>query len=194
MGQEKYRSLTKLFYKDAGVIILVYDITQKKSFDEMKNYWYEELKKYAPKNIILGVAANKCDLYMEEQVPTEEAKKFTNDIGAIFEFTSNKNKTDIEKLFKRIGCKILDSNYKEDREDSKEQKHPRHRKNAVDNLKEYKLINDLKKYKTENEQLIIEINKLKEENNRLNTEILINFNIFRTFELNSKLNMFYLKK
>jgi small GTP-binding protein len=50
-GQEKYRSLTKIFYKDAGVAILVYDISRKESFDEIKNYWYNQVKDYAPKNI-----------------------------------------------------------------------------------------------------------------------------------------------
>jgi small GTP-binding protein len=50
-GQEKYRSLTKIFYKDAGVAILVYDISRKESFDEIKNYWYNQVRDYAPKNI-----------------------------------------------------------------------------------------------------------------------------------------------
>ena len=43
-GQEKYRSLAKVFYKNAAVCILVYDITRKHSFDELKNYWIIELK------------------------------------------------------------------------------------------------------------------------------------------------------
>ena len=50
-GQEKYRALTKIFYKDAGVAILVYDITRKESFAEIKNYWYNQIKDFAPKNI-----------------------------------------------------------------------------------------------------------------------------------------------
>ena len=50
-GQEKYRALTKIFYKDAGVAILVYDITRKESFDEIKNYWFNQIKDFAPKNI-----------------------------------------------------------------------------------------------------------------------------------------------
>ena len=50
-GQEKYRALTKIFYKDAGVAILVYDITRKESFEEIKNYWYNQIKDFAPKNI-----------------------------------------------------------------------------------------------------------------------------------------------
>ena len=50
-GQEKYRALTKIFYKDAGVAILVYDITRKESFEEIQNYWHNQIKEYAPKNI-----------------------------------------------------------------------------------------------------------------------------------------------
>ena len=50
-GQEKYRSIGKIFYKDANAAILVYDITNKKSFDEIKKYWYEEIKANSPENI-----------------------------------------------------------------------------------------------------------------------------------------------
>ena len=50
-GQEKYRSLTQIFYKDASIAILVYDITNEESFEEVKNYWYEQIKESAPKNI-----------------------------------------------------------------------------------------------------------------------------------------------
>jgi small GTP-binding protein len=50
-GQEKYRALTKIFYKDAAVAILVYDITRKDSFDEIKNYWYHQIKESGKANI-----------------------------------------------------------------------------------------------------------------------------------------------
>ena len=50
-GQEKYRSVGKLFYKDANAAILVYDITSQNSFEEIKNYWYNEIKEHAPDNI-----------------------------------------------------------------------------------------------------------------------------------------------
>ena len=44
VGQEKYRSLAKIFYKDARVIIFVYDITTANSFQSIKDYWYNETK------------------------------------------------------------------------------------------------------------------------------------------------------
>ena len=50
-GQEKYRSLTKIFYKDAGAAILVYDITRKESYEEIQKYWFNQIKDHAPKNI-----------------------------------------------------------------------------------------------------------------------------------------------
>lgn len=45
-GQEKYRSLNKIFYKDASIAVLVYSINNRKSFDELKGYWFQEIKKY----------------------------------------------------------------------------------------------------------------------------------------------------
>ena len=50
-GQEKFRSLAKVFYKNAAVCILVYDITRNESFEELENFWIEEIKANASKNI-----------------------------------------------------------------------------------------------------------------------------------------------
>ena len=51
-GQEKYRSLARMFFKDATVVLLVYDITNKNSFVEIKNYWMDLVKENGPKQII----------------------------------------------------------------------------------------------------------------------------------------------
>lgn len=50
-GQEKYRSLTKIFYKDADVAILVYDCTNENSFEELKEYWVDQVKESGGKDI-----------------------------------------------------------------------------------------------------------------------------------------------
>ena len=65
-GQEKYKSLNKFFYQDAKIVILVYDITQKYSFDNLKNGWYKDLKEYGDPNIVIGIAGSKSDRYEEE--------------------------------------------------------------------------------------------------------------------------------
>ena len=113
-GQEKYRALTQIFYKDAGIAILVYDITNEESFEEVKNYWYEQLKESAPKNIVIGLAANKSDLFDKEKVSEEKARTFAKEIGAIFKLTSACTSVGVEELFINVGCKFLDPNYKED--------------------------------------------------------------------------------
>ena len=110
-GQEKYRALTKMFYKDAGAAILVYDITRQASFEELKNYWANQVKENAPKKIVLAVAANKSDLIDTEQVDEKTGRAFAKEIGAIFKSTTAKNQKGIEELFKDIGNKYLDPNF-----------------------------------------------------------------------------------
>lgn len=50
-GSEIFRSINKLFYRDAAIAILVYDISKKDTFEEIKNYWFDELRKEAGKRI-----------------------------------------------------------------------------------------------------------------------------------------------
>jgi small GTP-binding protein len=118
-GQEKYKSLTKFFYKDAQMIILVYDITRRESFDNLKNYWYKEIQEYGEKNLVLGIAGNKSDLYDNEAVPESEAREFAKSINAIFALTSAQNNSGVNKLFEDIGNKYLDPNFQEKVQDTK---------------------------------------------------------------------------
>ena len=50
-GQEKFRSLAKVFYKNAAICVLVYEITRRASFEELQRFWIEEIKANASKNI-----------------------------------------------------------------------------------------------------------------------------------------------
>ena len=128
-GQEKYKSLTKFFYKDAAVCILVYDVTRKESFDSLKDFWYSQLKENSDPDIVLGVAGNKCDLFENEQVKEEDARKWAKQIGAVFELTSAQNNTGINDLFLKVGYKYLDPSFnpqieignKEDKEKNPEE-------------------------------------------------------------------------
>jgi Ras-related protein Rab-11B len=120
-GQEKYKSLTKFFYKDAAVCILVYDITLKQSFDNIKQYWYTQIKENADKNLVLGVAGNKSDLYEEEAVPEQEAREYAKSIGAIYGLTSAQNNSGIAELFEDAGRKYLDPSFQQKIEEVKKQ-------------------------------------------------------------------------
>jgi len=50
-GQEKFRGLQRLFYQESKIVILVYDITVRRSFTEIKDYWYNQVKQNSPENI-----------------------------------------------------------------------------------------------------------------------------------------------
>ena len=62
------------------------------------------------------MAANKSDLFDKEQVSEADARNYAQEIGAVFKLTSACNGTGIEEMFKTIGCKFLDPNYREDDE------------------------------------------------------------------------------
>ena len=104
-GQERYRALTKMFYKDANAAVLVFDITRKDSFEELQNYWAQQIKECSPPNIILAVAANKSDLINKEAVDEEQSRKFANDLGAIYVSTTATTVESINELFIEIAKK-----------------------------------------------------------------------------------------
>ena len=111
VGQEKYRSLAKIFYKDAKVIIFVYDITTEFSFEGIKTYWYEETKANWDGTPILAVVANKIDLYGEQKISNNDGKAFAEKIGAIFQTTSALSDSGISTLFENIGKTYLVPGY-----------------------------------------------------------------------------------
>ena len=101
-GQERYRSVTKMFYKDANAAILVYDITNKFTYEEIQKYWVDQVKESAPDDIILAIIANKSDLIEQEQVDEEEARNYAKKINAQFAVTSAKKNIGVNNLFLEI--------------------------------------------------------------------------------------------
>ena len=91
-GEEKFRTLTKLFIKNSKIIIFVYSIDNKLSFDEL-SFWVSTVKELLGNEPILGLVGNKSDLYMNEQVKQDEARKYAEKIGAKYSFVSAKKKT-----------------------------------------------------------------------------------------------------
>ncbi len=132
-GQERYRALTKMFYKDANAAVLVYDITRKDSFEELQNYWAQQIKECSPPNIILAVAANKSDLIDKEVVKEEESRAFANELGAIYVSTTATTVETINDLFIQIAKKhtgASDVKIKED-EDGQPEPQPEEKKENV---------------------------------------------------------------
>ena len=100
-GQEKFRSLTKIFIKDSRIVIFVYDISSKKSFEEV-DYWVNIVKEILGVKPVFGLAGNKKDLFFQEEVDEKEGIKKAEEIGAIFKLTSAKTKYGINELMEQL--------------------------------------------------------------------------------------------
>ena len=107
-GQEKFHALGKHFYKDAYIILLVYDITSQESLEHLKTIWYPDLLKYGEKYTILAVVGNKTELFEGDNLADENyAKDFAKEIGATFHLVSAKSGEGINKLFDTVVDRFL---------------------------------------------------------------------------------------
>ena len=98
-GQEMYRSLTKLFLVDSKIVIFVYDITKKSSFDEL-DFWITTAKDNLGDTPIYAIFGNKKDLFLNEEIEEGEGLKKAEELGAYFKLTSAKNeRQSINKYF-----------------------------------------------------------------------------------------------
>ena len=91
-GQEKYLKVTKLFFKGSGIIILVYDITNPQSFENLKK-WYQICEDIIETEHIYGLVGNKNDLFLDSKVLEEDAKKYAKSINSKFSLVSAKSDT-----------------------------------------------------------------------------------------------------
>jgi len=106
-GQERYKSITKSYIKGANGIILIYDVTSKKSFEGIQN-WVKQLKEL-PSRICIAIAANKIDKD-NRVISTDEGTKFSKEIGYPFFETSAKDGTNIDECFDSL-IKQIYNNY-----------------------------------------------------------------------------------
>ena len=105
-GQEKFKSLIQMYTRDAQIIILVYDITRKESFESIPE-WVNGLTNVKKEDVIFCLVGNKIYL-PEKAVDTEEAKKYAENNNYIFEEVSAKTGENFNSLFyKQIFERII---------------------------------------------------------------------------------------
>jgi Ras-related protein Rab-21 len=105
-GQEKFNSLTPLYYRDAQGAVLVYDITFRESFDKVQK-WITELKTFCDKEIVIAVAGNKSDKESERQIKLADAENYAQSFGARHFTTSAKTGKGIDEMFQYVAAGIL---------------------------------------------------------------------------------------
>ena len=76
IGQEIFRSLTKIFMKDAKIVIFVYDITRLDTFNQIVEFWYDNAKEVLGDEPVMGIVGNKEDLYLESKVGDDIVQEF----------------------------------------------------------------------------------------------------------------------
>lgn len=100
-GQERYHSLAPMYYRGAQAAIIVYDITNRDTFERAKT-WVKELDRQARKDIVIALAGNKADLDSKRMVEHEEGKGYAEDNKLLFMETSAKTATNVSEVFLAI--------------------------------------------------------------------------------------------
>ncbi|KAJ6230759.1 ras-related protein rab11 [Anaeramoeba flamelloides] len=112
-GQEKYRAITNTFYRGAKGALLVYSVTERQSFINLKN-WLTELRENSPKDITVMLIGNKIDLADNREVLTHEGTNFAEENNLNFIETSAKDATNVEYAFLSILTDIFEKDKKKE--------------------------------------------------------------------------------
>ena len=106
-GNERFRAITTQYYKDAQGIILVYDISNRKSFD-MIDSWIDDIKNIAPANTVVILTGNKSDLSDKREVSYQEGKNKADQNGYLFKEVSAKNGDNILLIFANLSEAVIE--------------------------------------------------------------------------------------
>lgn len=104
-GQERFRTITSSYYRGAHGIIIVYDVTDKQSFENVE-HWLKEIDRYANNNVNKLLVGNKSDLQSKKVVTYEEGKALADKHGIKFLETSAKNAHNVEQAFQAMATEI----------------------------------------------------------------------------------------
>jgi Ras-related protein Rab-1A len=106
-GQERFRTITSSYYRGAHGIIVVYDVTDIETFNNVKQ-WLQEIDRYASEGVNKLLVGNKSDLVSKKVVEYQVAKDFADSLGIPFLETSAKNATNVEQAFLTMAKQIKD--------------------------------------------------------------------------------------
>ena len=111
-GQDRFRAITKNYYKGANGIILIYDVTNLQTYENVKN-WITQIREETNPNVVIYLAGNKIDIPEEERaVKTEEGKEIADEYKLQFKETSAKDGINVNEVFQELVEKIDEVNSK----------------------------------------------------------------------------------
>ena len=120
-GQEKFHSMGRHFYKNSNIVVIVYDMTNKQTFEDIKNYWYNDVKENGEIYKVIGIVGNKMDLYDNEgikEIDENMIKDFIEQISVdkdskfVDMKVSAKTGVNIKNLFDKLVQEYLQKEFK----------------------------------------------------------------------------------
>ncbi|XP_031160385.1 ras-related protein ORAB-1-like [Sander lucioperca] len=104
-GQERFRTITSSYYRGAHGIIIVYDVTEQESFNNVRQ-WLDEIDRYACENVSRLLVGNKCDLVSKKVVDASTAQDLASSLKIPFLETSAKSADNVERAFLTMAAEI----------------------------------------------------------------------------------------
>jgi len=108
-GQERFRTITAAYYRGAHGIIVVYDVTDSESFENVK-MWLKEIDRYAAEDVDKLLIGNKSDLVSKKVVEYSIAKELADSLSIPFLETSARNTINVDQMFLTMARQIQDRN------------------------------------------------------------------------------------
>ncbi|XP_013146097.1 PREDICTED: ras-related protein Rab-37 isoform X1 [Papilio polytes] len=105
-GQERFRSVTHAYYRDAHALLLLYDVTNKTSFDNIRA-WLGEIREYAQDDVVIMLLGNKSDSGLERAVRREEGQRLAREYQVAFMETSAKTGLNVEAAFGHVARALV---------------------------------------------------------------------------------------
>ncbi|KAG8951465.1 Ras- protein Rab-18A [Tulasnella sp. 424] len=107
-GQERFRTITSSYYRGAQGIILVYDVSNRESFEALPK-WFTELETYVSPSVVKILVGNKVDKEFSRAVSEDEGRKFAERMDTLFVEASAKSNIGVQDAFKEVVNKIIDT-------------------------------------------------------------------------------------
>ncbi|KAG7664882.1 SEC4 [[Candida] subhashii] len=97
-GQERFRTITTAYYRGAMGIVLIYDVTDSRTFDNVKN-WFQTVTQHANEDAQIFLVGNKCDDEVNRQVSKEQGQELAAELGVPFLESSAKTNENVDSIF-----------------------------------------------------------------------------------------------